>query len=85
MGYTFSEIMEGLGDAAVATESARCMHCGSCFNCGNCYNFCPDALVHFDNKDRLRINYEYCKGCGICFNECPSSAMKFDIIKKAKQ
>jgi len=83
--YTFSEVMDSLNGTEIAAEAARCLHCGTCFNCGNCYNYCPDAVVHFDKKNRLRVDYEYCKGCGICYHECPSAAMKFDIIKKIKQ
>jgi 2-oxoacid:acceptor oxidoreductase gamma subunit (pyruvate/2-ketoisovalerate family) len=86
LSFTFEELIEGTAEYPVAKEAGRCLHCGSCYNCGNCFNFCPDALVFYDEaRGKLRIDYEYCKGCGICFHECPSSAMKFDIVKKALQ
>lgn len=79
------KINEGLPKDKVVDEANRCMHCGKCYLCGNCFNYCPDSLVYFNDKGRLRIDYEYCKGCGICYRECPSSAMTFDVIKKIKQ
>ncbi len=71
----FTEVVQGLDEKSVVEEAGRCLHCGECFTCGNCYNYCPDAAIHIDESNRLRIDYEYCKGCGICFEECPCSAI----------
>jgi 2-oxoacid:acceptor oxidoreductase delta subunit (pyruvate/2-ketoisovalerate family) len=73
----FTEVVEGLTETDILSESGRCLHCGECFSCGNCYNYCPEAAVHIDDSGRIRIDYDYCKGCGICVNECPCSAMDF--------
>jgi len=75
----FEEVVSGLNEEDIVTETSRCLHCGECFSCGNCYNYCPDAAIHIDDTGRLRIDYEYCKGCGICANECPSSAINFSL------
>jgi len=79
----FDEVVKGLTKEEVIEESQRCLHCGDCYSCGNCYNYCPDAAVHIDEQNRLRIDYDYCKGCGICFNECPCSAisLKMDEVE----
>ena len=58
LNFTSDELILIESASAISAEAERCLHCGSCFNCGNCYNFCPDALVYFDAKDRLRIDYE---------------------------
>jgi len=71
----FTEVVKGLTEEEILEESKRCLHCGDCYSCGNCYNYCPDAAIHIDEHNRLRIDYDYCKGCGICFNECPCSAI----------
>lgn len=71
----FSEVVQGLTQEQVLEEARRCLHCGECFTCGNCYNYCPDAAIHVDEDNRLRIDYNYCKGCGICVQECPCSAI----------
>ncbi len=75
----FSEIVKGLNEEEILDESKRCLHCGDCYSCGNCYNYCPDAAIHIDEQNRLRIDYDYCKGCGICFNECPCSAISLKM------
>lgn len=75
----FSEVVKGLTKDEVMEESKRCLHCGDCYSCGNCYNFCPDAAIHIDELNRLRIDYDYCKGCGICFQECPCSAINLKM------
>ncbi|MFQ5707653.1 MAG: 2-oxoacid:acceptor oxidoreductase family protein [bacterium] len=71
----FSEVVGGLTAEEVRAEASRCLHCGDCYSCGNCYNYCPDAAIHIDESNRLRIDYDYCKGCGICFQECPCAAI----------
>ena len=73
----FTEVVGGLTETDILSESKRCLHCGECFSCGNCYNYCPEAAIHIDESGRIRIDYDYCKGCGICVNECPCSAMDF--------
>ncbi len=75
----FSEVVQGLSETEVVEEARRCLHCGECFTCGNCYNYCPDAAIHIDENNRLRIDYAYCKGCGICFTECPCSAIRLTM------
>ena len=72
-------MVSGLTKEQVVDEALRCLHCGDCYNCGNCFNFCPDAAIHIDEENRLRIDYDYCKGCGICFKECPCSAIKLEM------
>ena len=74
----FSEVIGGLYCEQIAVEAGRCLHCGECYLCGNCFNFCPDAAVSLDDKDRLQINYDYCKGCGICVHECPCASIRFE-------
>jgi len=78
----FTEVVGGLTTSKVIKEASRCLHCGDCFTCGNCINFCPDAAIHVDEENRLRIDYDYCKGCGICIHECPCSAIRFDEQKE---
>ena len=75
----FTEVVEGLTETDILSESSRCLHCGECFSCGNCYNYCPEAAIFIDESGRIRIDYDYCKGCGICVNECPCSAMDFKL------
>ncbi|PJA98584.1 MAG: hypothetical protein CO128_06745 [Ignavibacteriales bacterium CG_4_9_14_3_um_filter_30_11] len=75
----FTEVVKGLTEKEVIEESKRCLHCGECYSCGNCYNYCPDAAIHIDELNRLRIDYDYCKGCGICFEECPCSAISLKM------
>ena len=75
----FEEVVKGLTENEVLIESKRCLHCGDCYSCGNCYNYCPDAAIHIDEENRLRIDYDYCKGCGICAYECPCSAIEFKL------
>jgi 2-oxoacid:acceptor oxidoreductase delta subunit (pyruvate/2-ketoisovalerate family) len=75
----FEEVVKGLTETEVLIESKRCLHCGDCYSCGNCYNYCPDAAIHIDEDNRLRIDYDYCKGCGICAYECPCSAINFQL------
>ena len=75
----FDEVVKGLTETEVLIEAQRCLHCGECFSCGNCYNYCPDAAIHIDENNRLRIDYDYCKGCGICAQECPASAINFQM------
>lgn len=79
----FSEVADGLDDAGIVAETARCLHCGDCYSCGNCYNFCPDAAILVDEQGRLRIDYDFCKGCGICVTECPCSAITFEQTETA--
>lgn len=75
----FSEVVAGLTENEILEEAGRCLHCGDCFSCGNCYNYCPDAAIHIDENNRLRIDYDYCKGCGICFQECPCSSISLKM------
>lgn len=72
----YDEVIEGIAEEKIVAEASRCFHCGDCYNCGNCINYCPDAAIHLDEDNRLRIDYDFCKGCGICFQECPSSAIE---------
>jgi 2-oxoacid:acceptor oxidoreductase gamma subunit (pyruvate/2-ketoisovalerate family)/2-oxoacid:acceptor oxidoreductase delta subunit (pyruvate/2-ketoisovalerate family) len=78
----FSEVVQGLPAKTIVKEASRCLHCGDCFKCGNCFNFCPDAAIHIDEENRLRIDYDYCKGCGICVHECPCSAVQYKEEKE---
>jgi 2-oxoacid:acceptor oxidoreductase gamma subunit (pyruvate/2-ketoisovalerate family)/2-oxoacid:acceptor oxidoreductase delta subunit (pyruvate/2-ketoisovalerate family) len=75
----FEEVVKGFTESEVIVESKRCLHCGDCYSCGNCFNYCPDAAIHIDEENRLRIDYDYCKGCGICVQECPCSAIDFKL------
>ena len=75
----FEEVVKGLAETEVLIESKRCLHCGDCYSCGNCFNYCPDAAIHIDEENRLRIDYDYCKGCGICAFECPCSAIDLKL------
>jgi 2-oxoacid:acceptor oxidoreductase gamma subunit (pyruvate/2-ketoisovalerate family)/2-oxoacid:acceptor oxidoreductase delta subunit (pyruvate/2-ketoisovalerate family) len=77
----FTEVVQGLTAKQIVNEASRCLHCGDCFNCGNCFNFCPDAAIHIDEENRLRIDFDFCKGCGICIKECPCSAIS--IVQEA--
>lgn len=72
----FDEVVTGLSREEVLAEANRCLHCGDCSDCGNCINYCPDAAIYYDDHNRLRIDYDYCKGCGICFAECPCGAIQ---------
>ena len=43
-----------------------------CTKCNICWLYCPDGVI---TKDKIEINYNYCKGCGICAEECPVDAI----------
>jgi 2-oxoacid:acceptor oxidoreductase gamma subunit (pyruvate/2-ketoisovalerate family)/2-oxoacid:acceptor oxidoreductase delta subunit (pyruvate/2-ketoisovalerate family) len=79
----FDEVVKGLDEDKILSESKRCLHCGDCYSCGNCFNYCPDAAIYIDDENRLRIDYDYCKGCGICAHECPCSAINFELKEVA--
>ena len=45
-----------------------------CTQCLLCWIYCPEGAIK-KTKDKVEINYDFCKGCGICAHEC-----KFDAI-----
>lgn len=44
-----------------------------CIKCGRCVMNCPDICIKL--KDKIEIDYDYCKGCGICSTTCPVKAI----------
>jgi pyruvate ferredoxin oxidoreductase delta subunit len=40
-----------------------------------CWIYCPEPSID-RLKDRVEINYDFCKGCGICAAECPVKAIQ---------
>jgi len=70
------EVVRGLDWKGAVREALRCMTCGSCTECDNCLTFCPDAVVHHDERAGLyTVDLLHCKGCGICAAECPRGAI----------
>jgi pyruvate ferredoxin oxidoreductase delta subunit len=46
-----------------------------CTRCLLCWIYCPEPSID-RLKDRVEINYDFCKGCGICAAECPVKAIQ---------
>ena len=67
----FTEVNQGLADAA---EANRCFSCGHCTLCDTCIISCPDGVI-FRDDGGYRIDPQYCKGCGMCVAECPRGVM----------
>ena len=49
----------------------------TCVNCLICYLVCPDGVI-FKTKDKVDIDYDFCKGCGVCANECNVDAIQME-------
>lgn len=48
----------------------------SCIKCGICVANCPEAALSL-GREKVQIDYSFCKGCGICVEVCPKKAIAF--------
>jgi pyruvate ferredoxin oxidoreductase delta subunit len=46
-----------------------------CIGCFYCYLCCPEGVI-FKNKNKIDVDYSFCKGCGICAKVCKRRAIQ---------
>lgn len=51
-----------------------------CVGCLQCYLYCPDGVIYRD-KDKISVDYDFCKGCGICKKICKFQAIEMEAEK----
>lgn len=52
-----------------------------CVGCLQCYMYCPDGVISKyikNEKNKVRIDYDFCKGCGICAKICNIKAIEME-------
>lgn len=47
-----------------------------CIKCGICVANCPEAALIL-GREKVQVDYDFCKGCGICVAICPKKAITF--------
>lgn len=50
-----------------------------CIGCLQCYLYCPDGVIfkkEFEGRQKVSIDYDFCKGCGICRKICKVNAIE---------
>lgn len=58
-----------------------------CVGCFKCYMYCPDGAVRKDAvgtsgaRQKVFVDYDFCKGCGICVKECRLNAITMEAEK----
>jgi Pyruvate/2-oxoacid:ferredoxin oxidoreductase delta subunit len=74
---SFEEVVSGLAETVVRSESARCLSCGSCLECDNCVVLCPyRAVAKRGPGEGFQIDQAVCKVCGLCVVECPCGSLQ---------
>ncbi len=51
-----------------------------CVGCLQCYLYCPDGVI-FKSKNKVGVDYDFCKGCGICKKMCKVDAITMEVEK----
>jgi len=49
-----------------------------CIVCKQCLKICPEGVLGVEKnegREKIRVDYDYCKGCGICAENCPVKAI----------
>lgn len=58
-----TETMEGWRNLTPVIDEKKCSLCNWC------YLVCPEGVI-YEEENKIKIDYRFCKGCGICAKEC---------------
>lgn len=73
-GLMLTETFEGWRNETPIIDTEKCVMCNIC------YLVCPEGVV-YQEDNKMKIDYRFCKGCGICAKECKPGciAMKEEV------